>query len=92
MPGDLGFFIRILTGCKRRCLKARTSGAKQAAADLAGWVSQTYGGRQVPTATLSDACNHLLTVQERPRGGAGAAVRDFLARRSPPFLIFPRSI
>lgn len=75
---------RILTGCKRRCLKARTSGAKQAAADLAGWVSQTYGGRQVPTATLSDACNHLLTVQERPRGGAGAAASTGPATTIPP--------
>lgn len=75
---------RILTGCKRRCLKARTSGAKQAAADLAGWVSQTFGGRQVPTATLSDACNHLLTVQERPRGGAGAAAAGPATSIPPP--------
>lgn len=67
---------RILTGCKRRSLKARASGARQATADLADWITKTHPGQQVPCAALSGACNQLLSAQERPtsHGAAGPAL------------------
>eukprot|EP00040_Diaphanoeca_grandis_P039938 m.260663 g.260663 ORF g.260663 m.260663 type:complete len:333 (+) comp40424_c0_seq1:291-1289(+) len=57
---------RILAGCKRRCIRSRASGYKQASTDTLSWISQTYNGRQVPCVKLQEMCIAMLKIQEKP--------------------------
>lgn len=57
---------RILAGCKRRSIRARTSGYKKATQDTRCWISQTFEGRQVPCVKLTEMCHQMLRLQEKP--------------------------